>query len=58
MYMHQREKIELEDPGVDGRIILQLIFKKQEEDTYWTDMDQDRDRWLLLLNVVMKLWVP
>jgi len=24
----------------------------------WFDMDQDRDRWVVLVNVVMNLWVP
>jgi hypothetical protein len=24
----------------------------------WTDMDQDRDQWRVLVNMVMILWVP
>jgi hypothetical protein len=24
----------------------------------WIDMAQDRDRWLVLVNAVMNLWVP
>jgi hypothetical protein len=35
----------LEDPGVDGRIVLKWIFKKQEVSVDWIDVAQDRDRW-------------
>ena len=24
----------------------------------WLDLDQDRDRWQVLVNVVMNIWVP
>jgi hypothetical protein len=24
----------------------------------WIELDQDRDRWWVLLNAVMNLWVP
>jgi len=49
----------LEDPGIDGRIILRWIFRK------WAgramnciDLAQDRDRWWALVNLVMNLQVP
>jgi hypothetical protein len=48
----------LEDPGVDGRIILKWIFKKWDGGMDWIDMAQDRDRWRALVNAVMNLRFP
>jgi hypothetical protein len=48
----------LEDPDVDGRIILKWIFKNWEGGMEWIDMAQDRDRSRVLVNVVMNLRVP
>jgi hypothetical protein len=49
----------LEDPGVDGRIILKWIFKKWDGGGVdWIDMAQDRDRWRALVNAVMNPRVP
>jgi hypothetical protein len=48
------------DPGVDGRIISRLIFKKWNGGSGmdWIEVAQDRDRWRTLLNAVMNLRVP
>jgi hypothetical protein len=47
-----RERDQLEDLGVDGRIILRWIYRK------WTDLTQDRDRWRALVDALTKLRVP
>ena len=48
----------MEDPGVNGRIILRCIFRKWAEGMNWIDLAQDRDRWLVLVNAVMYRRVP
>jgi hypothetical protein len=48
----------LEDPGVDGKIILKWIFKNWDGGMNWIDMAQDRDRWRALVSAVMNLRVP
>jgi hypothetical protein len=48
----------LEDPGVDGKIILTGIFKEWDKGMDWIDMAQDRDRWRALVNAVTNLRVP
>jgi hypothetical protein len=49
----------LEDPGVDGKIILKWIFEKWD----WRGMDrisiaQDRNRFWALVNAELNLRVP
>jgi hypothetical protein len=43
------------DSNVQGRIILKWIFEKWDGGIDWTDMGQDRNRWLALENAGMKL---
>jgi len=57
----------LEDPGVDGKLILRWIFRvgcgdinwiDLAEDMDWIDLAEDRDRWRALINAVMNFRVP
>ena len=49
----------LEDPGVDGRIILRWIFRKWDVGGMdWIELAQDRDRWRAGVNAVLNLRVP
>jgi hypothetical protein len=40
----------LENLGIDGRIILEWIFKKWEADMGWFDVARNRDRWRAFVN--------
>jgi hypothetical protein len=48
----------VEDPGIDGRIILKWIIERLGGGVDWIDLAQDRDRWRALVYTVMNLWVP
>ena len=47
----------LKDPGVNERIILKWIFKKEDGAVGWIDLAYDRDRWRALVNAVMNFRV-
>ena len=53
-----RKRDHLEDPGVDGRIILRRIFRRWDGGMDWFDLAQDRDRRLALVNAVKNVRVP
>ena len=52
-----RERDHVEDPAVDGRIILRWIFRKMDGGMNWIDLAQDRDRWRAPVNAAMNLRV-
>jgi hypothetical protein len=53
-----REEDHLEEPGINGRIILKWIFIKWDGGMDWIDVAQDRDRWQPLINPLMNLRFP
>ena len=52
------EREQLEDLGVKGRIILNMVFKKQNGGMECTDLALERETWCALMKAVMNLRVP
>jgi len=52
------ERGHLEEPGVDGRILLRWIFRKWDRGIDWIDLAGVRDRWLALVKAVKSLRDP
>jgi hypothetical protein len=48
----------LEDPGLDGRILLKCNLRKMDGGVDWIDLGQDTDRWRAVVSAVMSLRVP
>ena len=52
-------KNHLEDPGLDGRLILKKDLKQRGwEGINWIDQDQGRDTWTAVVNMAMNRQVP
>jgi hypothetical protein len=48
----------LEDPVVDGRIILKCNLEKWDGSMDWIDLAQDRSRWRDVVIAIIDLWFP
>jgi hypothetical protein len=48
-----RQGVNLEDPGLDGNIILECILKKWDGSMDWIDLPPNRDKWRALASAVM-----
>jgi hypothetical protein len=53
-----RERSQLQDIGVNGRIILKWVFKKWDRVMDWIYLSQNRDKMRTPVNAVMKFRVP
>jgi hypothetical protein len=52
-----KEGDHLDNPGIDGSIMLKWTFEKWGGGMDWISLAQDRDRWQAVVNVIMNLWV-
>jgi hypothetical protein len=52
------ERVHLEDPGLDGSVILKLILKKRNGGMERIDLVQDGNMYSVIFNAVMNLQFP
>jgi hypothetical protein len=52
-----KERDNLKDLGVDGRLILKFVLKRQDRVLVWIRLTQGRDKWRAVVNTVMKFRV-
>jgi len=48
----------LEDTGLEERLVFKCVFKRQDCGLDWVDLTQDTDRWWAVVMAVSKLLVP
>jgi hypothetical protein len=53
-----RERDQLDDPGIGGRIIKLDLQEVGSGDMDWINLAQDRNSWWALVNAVINLQVP
>ena len=53
-----RERDHLEEPCLDGRIIIIWFFKKWDGSMDWIDLARDRNRWRVPVDAVISLRFP
>jgi hypothetical protein len=59
MWVNLRERDHLQDPGLDGRIIIKMDLEEVGcGGMDWIELAQNRDRWRALVNAEMNLRVP
>jgi hypothetical protein len=53
-----RERVYLEDAGIEGKVILNWFFKKWDVGMDWIYLTQYRDGWWAFVNATMNLRFP
>jgi hypothetical protein len=53
-----RVRVYLEDAGIEGRILLNWVFKKWDGGVEWMDLIQNTDGWWAFENATRNLQFP